>query len=291
MQNLSFNERLLAVHEFPHFQWKHVTELLRRDRELLLPFTHPHLLPVSSAHRTAWRTYMSQLNFQQRLTWYREQDTGWITYFDDSYPSSLKSIYDAPWVLYTKGNTALLRDSPRLAVVGSRSMTSYGRAAVEALLPHGKVQIVSGLARGVDGHAHRQALQTGAPAIAVLGSGFGRIYPKEHLALAKNIADAGLLLSEYPPDRSPRKWHFPARNRIISGLSDKIFVVEADVNSGSLITASLALEQGREVCALPGPVFSRQSAGTNRLIYDGALPVLQPEDLLIGGGRTASHNS
>ncbi|MDZ5781796.1 DNA-processing protein DprA [Marinococcus luteus] len=291
MQNLSFNERLLAVHEFPYFQWKHVTELLRRDRDLLFPFTHPHLLPVNSAHLTAWRKYMSQLAMQRRLAWYREQGIGWITYFDERYPLSLKSIYDAPWVLYTKGNTELLQEGPRLAVVGSRSMTSYGRAAVEAFLSHGQVQIVSGLARGVDGHAHRQALTMGAPAIAVLGSGFGCIYPREHLALAKNIAAEGMLLSEYPPDRSPKKWHFPARNRIISGLSDKIFVVEADVNSGSLITASLALEQGREVCALPGPVFSRQSAGTNQLIYDGALPVLKPEDLSISGSRTTSHNS
>ncbi|GEK57381.1 DNA-protecting protein DprA [Marinococcus halophilus] len=284
MHNLSFNERLLAVHEFPLFQWKHVAELMRCDPELLLPFKQPHLLPLNNEHLIAWRQYVRELTVQRRLSWYREQGIGWITYFDVRYPSSLKSIYDAPWVLYTKGNTGLLREAPRLAVVGSRSMTSYGKKAVEAFLPEkaaGQLQVVSGLARGVDGHAHRHALKAGYPVIAVLGSGFGHLYPKEHLGLAKNIAASGLLLSEYAPDRPPRKWHFPARNRIISGLSDKIFVVEADVNSGSLITASLALEQGRDVCALPGPVFSKQSSGTNQLIYDGALPVLQPEDLSI----------
>ena len=201
---------------------------------------------------------------------------------DAAYPALLREIYDPPPVLYLSGPLA---DQHRwtVAVVGTRRATAYGREAAEYFsgeLAQRGITIVSGLARGVDTAAHRAALRAGGQTLAVFGCGLDVIYPKENATLAQEIVRQGVLVSEHPLGTDPKPEHFPRRNRIMSGLSLGVLVVEADQGSGALITAGLAAEQGREVFALPGNVFSPFSRGTHRLIQDGAKLVQTPEDVL-----------
>jgi len=201
---------------------------------------------------------------------------------DPGYPPRLAAISDPPFVLYCRG-LPLLADAPTVAVVGSRRSTAYGLAVAEALgrdLARAGVWVVSGLARGVDSAAHRGALEAGGRTLAVLGSGLDRLYPPEARALAREIARHGTLLSEFPPATEPLPGNFPARNRIISGLSQAVVVVEGDLRSGALITADLAAEQGREVMAVPGPVTSEASRGPHSLLRDGAALVESAADVL-----------
>lgn len=201
---------------------------------------------------------------------------------DPEYPKQLKNIYDMPMWLFVKGK---LPDSerPAAALIGARSCTDYGRQEAEYL---GKelallgIQIISGLARGVDGAGQDGAVRCGGAAYAVLGSGIDVCYPRTNLKLYKAIQEKGGILSEYGPGELPLAWHFPCRNRIISGLSDAVIVVEARKKSGSLITADLALEQGKEVFALPGRRTDPLSAGCNGLIRQGAAIVTAPDDIL-----------
>lgn len=207
---------------------------------------------------------------------------------DRDYPWLLNQIYDPPKLLYCLGNQKLL-SKKLIAVVGSRKMTPYGKWVSEKLtkeLVEKGLVIVSGLARGVDTSAHRQALRAKGLTIAVLGSGFDHIYPGENKRLAEEIVEkGGLLISEYPPEHRVFPANFPKRNRIISGLSLGVLVIEATLKSGSLITARLAANQGREVFAIPGPINSVQSEGTAMLIQQGAKLVFKLEDILeeIGG--------
>ena len=205
-----------------------------------------------------------------------------LTLDDPDYPARLRQIYAPPAVLYVKG-TITLADDLAVAVVGTRRATMYGREAAETLvagLVAGCVTIVSGLARGVDTVAHRAALTAGGRTIAVLGSGVDVIYPAENKRLAEAICEHGAVVSEYPLGTKPDAANFPPRNRIISGLSLGTLVVEASEDSGALITADFALEQGREVMAVPGPIFARSSQGTNKLIQQGAKLVLNAQDIL-----------
>ncbi len=198
---------------------------------------------------------------------------GWLTIFDENYPRLLKEIYDPPVVLYVRGQT-LPEDEKAVAVVGTRKITGYGQLVTEKLtrgLSEAGVTVVSGLARGVDSEAHRVALEAGGRTLAVLGGGLKKIFPPENLALAHRIADGGgALISEFAPDEPSLPGNFPARNRIISGLSQAVLVTEAAEDSGSLITAKDALEQGREVFAVPGPITSEVSFGPSMLIKQGA---------------------
>ncbi|WP_306461613.1 DNA-processing protein DprA [Alkalicoccobacillus porphyridii] len=206
-----------------------------------------------------------------------------LTYFDLEYPRLLKQIYDPPWVLYMKGNSKLLQLERSLAVVGTRHPTKLGTKSISSLLPpliNQKFIIISGLARGIDRLAHIEAIKHGGATIAVLGSGLNVPYPKENLQLFNYMCHHQLVISEYPPATPPTKWQFPNRNRIISGLAQGLLVVEAAKKSGSLISADQALEQGREVFAVPGPIFSDMSQGTNHLIQQGAKLVREPEDIL-----------
>jgi DNA processing protein len=185
----------------------------------------------------------------------------------------LKQIFDPPWVLYFKGDKKLLTRKNTLGVVGTRNPTSYGLEALKTiLLPlvKKKFVIISGVAAGIDAESHKITLREGGDTIGVLGGGLKQIYPKSNFTLAEEIMNKGLLISETPPEVKAEPWMFPLRNRIISGLSQGVFVVEAKERSGSLITAQAALEHGREVFALPGNVTSPESLGTNQLIYDGA---------------------
>ncbi len=205
-----------------------------------------------------------------------------LTWQDESYPRLLREIYQPPPVIYLRGEI-LPEDETAVAVVGTRRITAYGRQVTEELasvLARHQVTVVSGLARGTDASAHQAALRAGGRTIAVLGSGVDRIYPPEHRRLAMEIAESGAIISDYPPGTPPESANFPPRNRIISGLSLATVVVEAGETSGALITANFALEQGREVLAVPGLITAPSSKGTNRLIHSGARPLLSPEDVL-----------
>ncbi len=205
-----------------------------------------------------------------------------LTWDDENYPRRLKEIDQPPPVLYLLGEITL-QDEWAVAIVGTRRMTGYGRQVTEELselLAHHGVTVVSGLARGVDASAHQATLKHGGRTLAVLGSGVDRIYPPEHRKLAEDIAKNGAVISDYPPGTPPESNNFPPRNRIISGLSRVVVVIEAGETSGALITSTFAAEQGRDVFALPGSIYANQSKGTNRLIHQGARPLLDVKDVL-----------
>jgi DNA processing protein len=201
---------------------------------------------------------------------------------DEEYPSRLKEIDFAPPLLYVWG-TIMPEDRWAAAIVGTRRVSTYGEAVareVASVLASSGITVVSGMARGVDSIAHQAALEAGGRTIAVLGSGLDEIYPPEHRKLATRIAERGAVISDYPLGTQPEGKNFPPRNRIISGLSLAVVVVEAGKVSGALITADFALDHGREVFAVPGDIYRRSSQGTNRLIQAGAHPLTSPEDVL-----------
>jgi DNA processing protein len=205
-----------------------------------------------------------------------------LVWHDDNYPSRLKEIYDYPPILYVKGEI-LTEDEWCLAVVGTRLLTAYGQQVTEEIvtdLSHNNITIVSGLARGIDTIAHRAALAAGGRTIAVAACGLDIIYPAENANLAKQIIEHGALISEYPLGIKPKPEYFPRRNRILSGISLGVLVTEAGESSGALITADQALEQNRDVLAVPGSVLSPASCGTNHLIQQGAKLVRNCQDIL-----------
>jgi DNA processing protein len=217
-------------------------------------------------------------------SWNMAQNSGVrvVTWEDEDYPRLLKEIDQAPPVLYIRGEMNV-QDELAIAIVGTRRVTSYGRQVAEEVaifLAHNGITVVSGLARGIDAVAHEAAIKAGGRTLAILGSGVDRIYPPEHERLAKTVTEHGALISDYALNTPPDAANFPPRNRIISGLSLGVVVVEAGDESGALITANFAAEQGREVFAVPGNITAPLSKGTNRLIRDGAHPLLKPQDIL-----------
>lgn len=251
--------RLLNYFKDPKLAWEaNTAELLRlgifRDAVSILTEKRKKLQPEDYAKKIA--------------------DSGirWVTVFDDSYPKLLKEIYNPPVLLYFKGKLDI--DENAIAIVGSRKMTEQGKlnaAQFTKTLVNAGFTIISGLARGIDTQVHLTALEQGGRTVAVLGSGINNIFPPENEDLAKQIAEnKGTVVSEFPPDHPVQPFNFPLRNRIISGWSSAVLVVEAKAKSGSLITARLALEQGREVFVIP----------PNDLIRDGAAAVFHPEEIL-----------
>ena len=205
-----------------------------------------------------------------------------VSFWEAEFPDVLKKIYDPPVLLFVKGELRPA-DETALAVVGTRAPTEYGKLATEHLvsaLIERRLTIVSGLARGIDTVAHQTALKSGGRTIAVLGSGLDNIYPPENRRLAQEISQQGAVISEYFFGTKPDAVNFPRRNRIISGLTFGTLVIEAGAESGALITAQNALEQGREVFAMPGSIFSPKSHGPHRLIQDGAKLIIGVEDIL-----------
>lgn len=201
---------------------------------------------------------------------------------DASYPSALREIADPPPVLYVRGELSPA-DDWAIAVVGTRRASPYGRQATERIVAdvaRAGVTVISGLARGIDTHAHRAALAAGGRTIAVLGSGVDRVYPEENRALADQIARSGAVISELPLGRPPDAVNFPRRNRIVSGMARATLVVEADFKSGAMITATQAAEQGRDVFAVPGSIFNPLSTGPHQLIREGAKVVTDASDIL-----------
>jgi DNA processing protein len=210
------------------------------------------------------------------------QDIHILTWEDEAYPQRLKEIDQPPPVLYIRGEY-LPDDLFAVAIVGTRRVTPYGRQITEELssfLAANGITVISGLARGVDAIAHQTALKAGGRTIGVLGSGVDKIYPPEHRALAEKMMGSGAIISDYVPGTPPDATNFPPRNRIISGLSLAVVVIEAGETSGALITAEFAAEQGREIFAVPGSILAPQSKGTNKLIQNGALSLLSVNDLM-----------
>lgn len=214
----------------------------------------------------------------------KENKTSIICCTNKKYPSRLLQTYDYPIVLYAKGNIELLSSNKTIAIVGSRECTEYGRRITERLsflISKQDYTVVSGLARGIDAIAHKGTLAANGKTIAVLGCGINFIYPMENEKLYYDILNNnGLIISEYPVKTRPNELYFPMRNRIIAGLSDKVLITEARQKSGSIITANIALEQGKNIYAVPGNITSKQSQGANDLIKDGAILVSTLEDVI-----------
>ncbi len=233
--------------------------------------------------------------FDEQAELRRLADAGfrWIARSAPDFPTRLRSIHDPPPGLFVRGTAeAALLARAAVAVVGARACSDYGAHVARSLgreLAASDVVIVSGLARGIDGWAHRGCLEAGGRTVAVLGCGIDRDYPRAHAGLAGEICEQGLIVSEYPPGVAPAPWRFPARNRIVAGLTIATVVVEARERSGALITADLALEEGREVLAVPGEITSALSQGANGLLRLGATPVTSAADVLeaIGVERTS----
>ena len=216
------------------------------------------------------------------LSWLAQENNLAITINDPNYPSQLKEIADPPPILFVRGNPELL-PLPQIAIVGSRNPSSLGEETAfnfaKTLCRHGFV-ITSGLALGIDAASHRGALNANGYTVAVAGTGLDRIYPARHKALATEIVNNGVMISEFPPGTAAKANHFPRRNRIISGLCQGLLVVEAAKQSGSLITARMALEQNREVFAIPGSIHNPLARGCNALIREGAKLVETTQDIL-----------
>ncbi len=228
---------------------------------------------------TSWRPKVSLEAEIEKLDHYGVKV---LTYHDPDYPARLKEIYDYPPLIYFRGSL-LPEDEWCLAIVGTRRATVYGRQVAEEIvadLARSKITIVSGLAKGIDSVAHHSALEAGGRSIAVFGCGLDIVYPSENANLARRIMQQGALISEYPLGTRPKADNFPRRNRIMSGLSLGVLVVEAGETSGAMITAHLALEQNREVFAIPGSILSPASRGTNHLIQEGAKLVRDYTDIL-----------
>jgi len=225
------------------------------------------------------------INPEKELEFFQKENLKAICFFSEKYPKRLNEIYSAPALLFTKGDTEILNENS-LAVVGTRKISNYGKQILPDLIHElikNEITIVSGLALGIDSLAHTCTIDSNGKTIAVLGSGLdnGNIYPASNRYLAEKIIDSGgLLLSEFPIGTMPLKHHFPARNRIISGLSLGTLVVEAGQTSGALITAKFALDQNREIFSIPGPIHSKTSSGTNNLIKQGAKLVQKADDIL-----------
>lgn len=199
---------------------------------------------------------------------------------EENYPLSLKEIFNPPFGIYKLGE---FDDKPKIAIVGTRKLTEYGKRATKKLageISQSGMTIISGLASGVDTIAHQSAIEQGAKTIAVLGSGINQIFPPENVGLAKKISNQGCLISEYPPETIPARHQFPARNRIVSALSIGVLIVEAPERSGALITANIAIDQNKEIFALPGSIFNQKSIGPNDLIKQGAKLVSSVDDIL-----------
>jgi DNA processing protein len=240
-----------------------------------------HLEPPRTAEFASFARRFDGRRFAKRLA---ECSLRFLGRSEPEFPALLRAIHDPPIGLFVRGDADLgLLTQTAVAVVGARACSSYGGQVARSLgreLAAAGVVVVSGLARGIDGAAHRGALEADGLTVAVLGCGVDRDYPASHRELARRIVERGLIVSEYAPGVEPAPWRFPARNRIIAGLAAATIVVEARERSGALITADLALEEGREVFAVPGEITSSLSKGTNALLRLGATPLTAAADVL-----------
>ncbi|HCS93682.1 MAG: DNA-processing protein DprA [Bavariicoccus seileri] len=277
---IQLNFLILAIHvtKLPIQQkFKLVLSLIKQERSVI--------------SWREWRELCYVHHLKTHLNWGLaeeiDQSSTYISIADERYPDFLADIYRPPLILFYEGDPSLLNQQG-ISLVGSRKMSSYGQRAISHILTQiaksedlNQLPIISGLALGVDGWSHRMALKNKLRPIGIIGTGLDVFYPSAHKNLQLDVATKGLLLSEYFPGTSPRKHHFPSRNRIIAGLSSKVIIVEAEEKSGSLITANLALQENRDIFAVPGNMDSGLSVGTNQLIQAGATPLLDVSDLTI----------
>lgn len=284
---MNITDKIIHLHHCRGVGWQTMKKILLADPSLTTLYTQTFtqwqkILPIPVTKLQIFYHDLHHLNIQELIQQYKNNDIEIVTIVDDDYPNLLKQIYDPPWVLYLRGDRSLLTFEYSLGVVGSRQPSEYGVEALKRVLPpliEKDYVIVSGVATGIDAAAHRITIACKGKTIGILGGGHYHMYPVSNIPLATNIIKYGLLISETPPSRRPEPWMFPVRNRIISGLSKGVFVVEAKARSGSLITANLALEQGREVFAIPGNITSELSDGSNFLIQEGAKMVLTAADI------------
>ncbi|ETP68786.1 hypothetical protein G159_10905 [Planococcus glaciei CHR43] len=283
-----FLQRLLALHYVYPKPLNRLQRLLSDDPELeklaaqkpselasRLEMQFAQANQLKNAYLKALKTPFCEVYAKHKITP--------ISYRHRHYPESLLELIDPPAVLYAKGRTELLLAPEKIAVIGSRNASPYSRQAIHALLPsliEQNMVIISGLAKGADAMAHAAAIELGGQTIAVTGSGFMHPYPKENAGLHNIIEEKYLSITEYPPYMQPKRWNFPMRNRIISGLSQGVLVTEAKVKSGTLSTVEHALDHGKDIFAVPGNIFSDLSAGPHKLIADGAKPVWKGSHIL-----------
>ena len=279
------SEILMALHHQPGigprtiqrllYYWPDLTELLREFKNGQLRTPLPNPMMHALAHLN-WGAVKADFR------WAAKERHHLLTLFDQPYPSLLKEIPDPPPVIYLKGDMSVLQNS-LLSIVGTRKPTPYGQMIASCWSKHlcqADLTLVSGLAIGIDTLVHEACVKQKRPTIAVLGNGLNSIYPLRNQQLGQKIIENGLLLSEFPLNFSPKAGHFPQRNRIISGLALFTLIVESTEKSGTLITASHAIEQNREVLVVPGSILSEQSIGCHRLIQQGARLVLSYEEIL-----------
>ena len=280
-------ERLIFLHHCEALSWHHMKSIMKVDPELVEIFTmdiRRLKMSFNLNELTAKRLYehMNHKKSTYIMKDLKKNSIAAVTVFDLEYPPLLKMIYDPPWVLYGKGDWSTINQDKMISVVGTRNPSKQGKLALNKVLePLVKDNwvVISGLARGIDTFAHELCLENDSRTVAVLGSGIKQVYPKENRALADKIGLQGIILSEFSPSTAPKRWHFPLRNRIISGLSNATLVAEARTKSGSLITADQALEQGRDVFAIPGSILEECASGTNFLIQNGAKLVMCADDI------------
>ena len=283
-----FWQRLLALHYVYPKPLNRLKRLMVDDPDLEKlrsrnPYEIASLLEIQFAHASQLKNaYLEALRIPFRSVYDKHKITP-ISYHHPQYPESLLELIDPPAVLYAKGRIELLLSPEKIAVIGSRNATPYSQQAIHSLLPplvEQNIVIVSGLAKGADAMAHAAAIELGGQTIAVTGSGFMHPYPKGNAALHNIIEEKYLSITEYPPYMQPKRWNFPMRNRIISGLSQGVVVTEAKVKSGTLSTVEHALDHGKEIFAVPGNIFSALSEGPHKLIAEGAKPVWKGSQIL-----------
>lgn len=281
-------EGLIALHQISGVGWHTIHKLIRAGWSCEGVVTKGILEQVSTNQKVISKTLRSIQEkwsgtfVREKNEEIRSKNIGVLTILDSEYPPLLKKIAQPPWIIYYKGDCSLLTGST-IAMVGTRRPTPYGlrvtQQFAEQLAELGWT-IVSGMASGIDGVAHRSVLKVHGKTVAVLGCGVDVLYPKNHRTLYEQLVSGGLVISEMPPGTQPHPGLFPQRNRIISGLSYGTIVVEAAEKSGSLITANYSVEEGREVFAVPGPITSDKSGGTNSLIQQGAKSISKIEHII-----------
>lgn len=264
-------QKLLEIYDVPKNIWNATKEELLKIEGIGEETTKQILKEEYRKGLEKYEIYMKQNNIEL------------IHIYDKYYPEKLKTIYDKPIVLYIKGNKSILNEFS-LAIIGCREHTKYGEIVAKNIsyqISKNNIVTISGLAKGIDSIAHKETIKAKGKTIAVIGSGVDNIYPEENKELAKEIIkNGGAIISEYVIGTKPQKMNFPARNRIISGMSNGVVVIEAKKKSGTMITVDFALEQGKEVFAVPGNILSPNSEGTNELIKQGAKLITNIEDIL-----------
>ena len=281
-------QRLLALHYVYPLPLQKLQQLLS-PVNILSSFEDIHYDDLAKVLQiSAQKAHQLSQRFRQIMTTpleeaYARANIFPIPFYHPYFPAQLFEISSPPTVLYVKGQYSLLTNKKQIAIIGSRKATAYSKRAIDLIVPpliQRDYTVVSGLARGADTMAHRSTIDMGGHTIAVLGHGFNYLYPSENRILAPQMAEHQLLMTEYPPHMKPEKWHFPMRNRIISGLSQALVVTEAALKSGTLITTELALEQGKDVFVVPGPIDATQSKGTNQLLFEGAIPIVNGHQII-----------